>query len=124
MSAMVSIDMAAGVASTNVVQLLFGQAEIALGANQGVSCSIIGIANIAITPESVTFATVTGGCFNGSLAMALQLYPSEEPTITLNNLVPGQNGYPATISWPTASGLQTQILTPGNPLTLCGIVSS
>jgi hypothetical protein len=119
---LVTIDFAGGVAATSLVQIILGQAVIAPSVNQGVTTGIGSFTNLSVWADQVAFATPVGGVFDGTLSLALGL-ESEDPTVTLNNLVPSAKGEPATITWPTASGPQVQILMPGNPMTLSGIVA-
>jgi hypothetical protein len=120
---LVTIDFAGGVAATSLVQIILDQAVIAPGVNQGVTTAVGAFTNLSVWPDQVAFATSVGGVFDGTLSLALGL-GAEDPTVTLNNLVPSAKGEAATITWPTASGPEIQILTPGNPLTLSGITAS
>ncbi|WP_137861335.1 MULTISPECIES: hypothetical protein [unclassified Sphingomonas] len=123
MDAQVTINFAGGVASTNLVQVMLGQAVLALESLRGASASVVGFTNMTVYAERVTFATQSGGVFDGSLSLVLSWHGGD-PSVTLDNLVPApSHGNPATITWPTGSGQETQILTPGNALTLSGIVA-
>jgi hypothetical protein len=120
MEATVTIDLGGGAASTNLVQLLVQHAAFALAPNQGVACDIAsGVTNVSISPGAISIATASGATFSGTLTLLLQ-WTGQDPAVILNNLVP-THGNPATIAWPAASGPETQILTPGTPLTLSGI---
>ena len=122
MDAQVTINFAGGVASTNLVQVILGQAVLALESVRGALADVVGFTNMTVHPGQVTFAAPTGGAFVWTLALTLS-WSGEDPTVTLDNLVPAAHGGPATVSWPTATGLETQVLTPGNALTLSGIVA-
>ncbi|MDF2385708.1 hypothetical protein JMG10_29855 [Nostoc ellipsosporum NOK] len=122
MDAQVTINFAGGVASTNLVQVILGQAVLALESVRGALADVMGFTNMTVHPAQVTFATPSGGAFVGTLALTLS-WNGEDPTVTLDNLVPSAHGGPATITWPTANGPETQILTTGNALTLSGIVA-
>jgi len=111
--AQVTINFAGGVASTNLVQVILGQAGLALESGRGAPAAVVGLTNTTVH---------RGGAFVGTLALTLS-WSGEDPTVTLDNLVPAAHGGPATVSWPTATGLETQVLTPGNALTLSGIVA-
>jgi hypothetical protein len=92
-----------------------------LAPDQGVAGSNIGgITNISILGGGLSIATALGGMFDGSLTLALQ-WTGQDPALTLDNLAP-THGSPATITWPTATRPETQILTPGTPMVLSGIV--
>jgi hypothetical protein len=123
-NAAVTINLAGGAASTDLVQILVERAEFALELNEGVATGIgCAFTNISICRGAVSFATAAGGVFDGTLILALQ-WSGEDPVVMLNNLVPVPHGNPATITWPTVHGQETQILTPGTPLTLSGISGS
>jgi len=123
MNAAVTIDFGGGTASAGIVRIAVEQAQVALGLNEGVATGIGGsFTNIAILAGAVSFATAAGGTFGGTLTLMLQ-WSGQDPAVTLDNLS-FAHGNAATITWPTADGQQTQILTPGNPLTLNGIVGS
>jgi hypothetical protein len=120
-NAAVTINFAGGAASTNLVQVFVEHGEFSLELNEGVATGIgSAFTNVSIAPGTVGFATAAGGAFNGTLTLVLQ-WSGQDPAIILNNLVPAPHGNPATITWPTAGGQETQILTPGTPLTLSGI---
>lgn len=123
MNADVTIDFAGGVASTSLVQVSLTGASFGLLTNDGVS-TVIPLPNLAVAAGHLTVATQQGGQFNGKIKLTLIGQASSLPVVTLNNLVPGSQGLPATIAWPGATGTQTQILTPGDPLTLNGITWS
>ncbi|HWU96176.1 MAG TPA: hypothetical protein VN029_11295 [Sphingomonas sp.] len=123
MNADVTIDFAGGVASTSLVQVSLTGASFGLLTNDGVSTAIP-LPNLAVAAGHLTVATQPGGQFNGKIKLTLLGQASSLPVVTLNNLVPGSQRLPATIAWPSAAGTQTQILTPGDPLTLNGIAWS
>lgn len=117
-----TIDFGGGAASTSLVQLFVQHAALALDFNQGVAANIAGgVTNLSILPGGLSIATTPGAAFSGTLALVLQ-WTGQDPAVTLNNLALATHGNPATITWPTANGQETQILTPGTPLTLSGIV--
>lgn len=123
MSAPIVIDFGGGQATTNIVEVQVTDATIALQAQSGLSASIgSGITNLSVTPDGVSIATGPGAILSGTLALAIDWPSSETPAVTLLNLAPA-SASPPTLSWPTASGPETQILTQGNPLALSGIVS-
>lgn len=121
MEAAVTIDLAGGVASASLVRILVQGAAVALGPDEGVTGNIAGgITNISILSGGLSIATAPSAAFGGTVTLALQ-WTGPAPAVTLDNLAPAPHGEPATIRWPTASGQETQILTPGTPLTLSGI---
>lgn len=123
MDAPIMIDFAGGTAATSPVRVVPVDASFVLQANAQTVAAIAGFTSIAILPDGISFATAVGGVFEGTLTMVLQ-WSGADPQIALDNLVPGAHGGPATISWPTPTGEETQILSPGTPLTLTGIVGS
>ena len=122
MDAQVTINFAGGIASTNLVQVVLGQAVLALQSVRGALANIVGFTNMTVYPAQIVFATPNGGAFDGTLALTLS-WSGEDPTLTLDNLVQAPHGAPATVTWPVAGGTESQILTPGNPLALSGIVA-
>lgn len=124
MYALVTIDFAGGVAMNNLVQIQVGEALIALEASRGVSTTVVAFPNLSVSGEEVGVATVSGGVFEGTLALVLSCDGQTDPVVTLKNLVPGPGGNPTTITWPCATMPQTQVLMPDNPLTLSGIVAN
>lgn len=124
MIAAVTINFAGGAASASLVQIVVERGEFALGLNDGLATgSGCAFPNISIGSCSLSFATASGGIFDGTLTLGLQ-WSGPHPAILLSNLDPSPHGNPATITWPTAQGPETQILTPGTPLTLSGIAGS
>lgn len=124
MYALVTIDFAGGVAMNNLVQIQIGQALIALEASRGVTTTVVAFPNLSVSGEELGVATVSGGVFEGKLALVLACDGQTDPVVTLKNLVPGPSGNPTTITWPCATMPQTQVLMPDNPLTLSGIVAN
>lgn len=122
MEASITINFAGGTAATNLVQILVAGGTIALDPRSGVTLAVPGVTNIAVGPGSVGISGPVGGRFSGTLMLLLG-WSSGVPSVTLDNLVPTA-GNPATITWPTASGLQVQILTPGDPMPLTGLIGS
>lgn len=121
MNATITVNFAGGAATTSEIELTVTGASIAVTQTGGLSLNGMSVPAIAIEPGAVTFACMPGASFPGRLALPLAL-SGPAPAITLNNLAQAHN--PATVSWPTAYSLQTQILTPGDPLVLTGIIGS
>lgn len=119
MESTVTINFAGGTASTQLVQIFVQGAEIGLGITAGVTLTAP-LTNLSIQPGVVAIASPIGGRYDGRIALLLQ-WSGNDPTVALNNLVPAGGG-PATVSWPTATGPETQALTPGTPITLNGLV--
>lgn len=121
MSASVMINFAGGSATSPGVEMVLSDGEIVLGANAGVTVAMASaLTNITITGTQIVISTAVGGQFNGSVAIQVSWDSGRTPSLTLNNLQYGTS--PATVTWPTAGGPQTQILGPGFPISLSGIV--
>lgn len=122
METTVTINFAGGTASTDPVQILVQGAQLVLDVTTGVALAAPGLTNLSIRPDLVAFASPPGGQFNGTIGLLLS-WSGDDPAVTLNNLAPAE-GEPATIVWPAASGPVTQVLTPGTPMTLYGLIGS
>ncbi|HEY4940852.1 MAG TPA: hypothetical protein VII56_05445 [Rhizomicrobium sp.] len=124
MSANVTINFASGSATSSTVEVMLSGCTISPSAVAGASVSMASaLTNISVFAGQVMIATAYNAQFNGSLTMAIGWTSGQQPSVTLNNISNPSNS-PATVMWPTANGPQIQILSPGNPLTLNGIVSS
>ncbi len=122
MSASVMINFAGGSATSPGVEVVLSDCEVALGANAGVTVAMASaLTNITITGAQIVISTAVGGQFNGSIAIQISWGSGRTPSLTLNNLQHGA-GSPATVTWPTAIGPQTQILGLGFPISLAGIL--
>ncbi|MGH6616991.1 hypothetical protein [Sphingomonas sp.] len=124
MTALITINFANGTAASNGVDVLLTNCQVAPGADYGVVVAMASaLTNISVFNSQVVISTATSALFNGSLTIQISWKSGAEPSVTLNNLH-NSGGSPATVSWPTESGPQTQILSPGDPQTLSGIVNS
>ncbi|MGK6355771.1 hypothetical protein ACMGDH_11180 [Sphingomonas sp. DT-207] len=123
MSALITINFADGTATSTGVEVVLANCEVAPGPDYGVSVAMASaLTNITVLSTQVIVSTATGAMFNGSLAIQIS-WGSGQPTVTLNNLRNGASS-PALVTWPTAQGPQTQILSPGDAMPLSGIVNS
>lgn len=121
MYASITVDFAGGSAVTNLVQLRLGQAVVALRQDDGVTAQFSsGITNLAVETQSVSLATGLKAEFTGTITLTIEWTSSQEPSVVLDNLS-NAPATPATVTWPTQTVPQTEILTPGEPLTLSGI---
>lgn len=122
MSAIVTINFAGGSATSPGVEVVLTDCEIAPGTNAGVTVAMASaLTNIAITSSQIMISTAVGSQFSGSVAIQISWDSGRMPVLTLSNLQTSTKG-PATVTWPTAAGLQTQILVSGDPLSLPGII--
>ncbi|HXC55140.1 MAG TPA: hypothetical protein VNU97_07590 [Rhizomicrobium sp.] len=123
MTASITINFANGVAASNTVDVMLTNCTVSAGLNSGVTVAMASaLTNVTVTSTQVAVATALNAQFNGSVTIAIGWTSGQQPEVTLNNLL--NNSGPATVTWPTASGPQTQILTPGDPMALAGIVDS
>ena len=123
MSAQITINFGGGTATSSRVAIVQTDATISPNPQTGVSVAMASaLTNITVLSNQVAIATALNAAFDGSLTLSIA-WSSGDPAVTLDNLQSSANS-PATATWPTAAGPQTQILTPGNPLTLSGLVSS
>jgi hypothetical protein len=124
MSADISINFAGATAKSNSVGVVLAGCTVSPSADGGVTVAMASaLTNITIVSNLVTIATALNAQFSGSLAMAIGWTSEQQPSVTLNNLQ-NPTDSPATVTWPTASAPQIQILTPGNPMPLTGIVNN
>lgn len=121
MAATITIAFNGATATTTFVAVAIGQATMGIAVSQGIAATLsAGVTNISVTPVRVAIATAPGGVFKGDLSVLLDWESGQTPTVTLDNVAPGSA--PPVVSWPTASGLEEQVLMSGNPLMLAGIV--
>lgn len=124
MNASITINLAGGTATSNNVFVELANSAVAPGSSDGVVVAMASaLTNVSVFSAEITVATASGAQFSGSIAIPISWTSSETPTVTLNNLL-NPTGSPATVTWPTENGPEVQILSPGDPLVLSGIVSS
>jgi hypothetical protein len=124
MSATITVNFAGGTATNPGVDVVLGSCAVAPSMQNGVSVAMASaLTNISVTSGQVAIATAVGAQFNGSARLTISWTQGAQPTVTLNNLK-NDSGSPALVTWPTSSGPQTQILSPGDPMALAGIVNS
>jgi hypothetical protein len=124
MSASISINFANAIAVSNSVTIVFQDATVSPGLQNGVAVAMASaLTNVTVLSGEVMFATATSAQFNGSIAIAIAWTDGHTPTVTLNNLQNSGSNH-AMVTWPTSAGPQTQILTPGDPMPLTGIIDN
>jgi hypothetical protein len=127
MSAAITVDLAGGTATATEVSIVLANAQIVLDLDQAMALTArsgskgSGPTNLSVQSGQVSIAAGIGARLDAQLVLNIDWQPGEFPEITLNNLENPQAS-PATATWPTSGGLSTQILTPGNPLFLSGLV--
>lgn len=124
MSALITINFAGGSATSPGVEVMLTDCQVAPGVNSGVVVAMASaLTNITVVGAQIVISTAVGGQLNGSVAIQISWSSGQTPSVTLNNLR-NNAGSPAMVTWPTKGGPQTQILSPGDPISLSGIVSS
>lgn len=77
----------------------------------------ISFSSLYCTSGAIDFNVETGTTFNAQVTVPLSA-PNGSPTIEITNFAGT-----VTVTWPTASGLQTQQVMSSDPLTLSGFVN-
>lgn len=77
----------------------------------------IAFSSLYLTSGAINFNVASGTTFNAQVTIPLNA-PSGAPTIEITNFAGT-----VTVTWPTSSGLQTQQIMAGDPLTLSGFVN-
>lgn len=124
MSATITINFANGTATANSVFVLLSNATVNLGDDPGVTLALTSaVTNIVVASNSVAIATELNAKFDGSLSLSIDWASGAQPAVTLENLAASSSSNPATVLWPTASGIQAQNLPSDFAVVLTGIVS-
>lgn len=96
-------------------QILIGAGSFALDTVSALSVSgTVSFNSLYLTSGALTFEAPAGTSFDCSIILPLEA-GAGAPTLEITNFAGT-----ATVTWPTASGLQTQTVTPGDPITLNG----
>jgi hypothetical protein len=123
-SAVITFDFGGGSATTNRVFIVLQQGDFVLLKNTALAAAISsGMTNLSVISDQIWISAGIGSELQGTLAAPIDWSSPQVPEVILNNLSNSANS-PATVSWPTAAGVQTQRLTPGDPLELTGIIAS
>lgn len=72
--------------------------------------------SLYLTSNAINFNVETGTTFNAQVAVPVSA-SSGAPSIEITNFAGT-----VTVTWPTATGLETQVIMPDSPLTLNGFV--
>lgn len=111
------------VATTNSVKvgLVENSAHYTLASSQGVAVNGTFTFNtLSITQNAVLFGVAAGATFTGTVTLDVTPnQPNGTPVILVSNLTVDS----ATVTYPTNDGPETQVLTPGQELTLSGFVA-
>lgn len=108
-----------GEATATTVQFLVSGAAT-WGFSSVSALSIYGtlsITSLAATAKALNLGMPPGSALNFTVTIPIELQSAEAPTVEVNNLTGN-----ITATWPTADGPQTQVLAPGDPTTLSGLV--
>lgn len=123
MSARITINFAGGTATANLVEVSLSNCSVSLSQDYGAAVAMASaLTNITVLAAQVTIATAYNAQFNGTLQMPIGWTAGQLPSVTLNNLQ-NPSGSPATVTWPTATIPQTQVLSPGVAMPLTNIVN-
>ena len=118
----VTVTFTGATATTNSVKiaLVENSAHYVLAASQGVSVNgTFTFTSLSITQNAVQFGVTPSATFNGTIVLDVAPnQPGGLPSILVSNL----NVDTATVTYPTNEGPETQVLTPGQELTLSGFV--
>uniref|UniRef100_B0T4K3 Uncharacterized protein n=1 Tax=Caulobacter sp. (strain K31) TaxID=366602 RepID=B0T4K3_CAUSK len=110
------------VATTNSVKvgLVENSAHYTLASSQGVAVNGTFTFNtLSVTQNAVLFGVAAGATFTGTITLDVTPnQPNGTPVILVSNLTVDS----ATVTYPTNDGPETQVLTPGQELTLSGFV--
>jgi hypothetical protein len=123
MSATITVNFGAQTQSVSAATVALGNATVSLSPEGGVSCAFsTALNNFWVWSNYVMFGSEGGAQFTGSVSIGIVWASGATPTVTISSLTTA--GAPAMVTWPTASGPATQVLTPNTPMPLNGIVSS
>jgi hypothetical protein len=71
-----------------------------------------------VTSDAVNFNVEPGTTFDAAVTVPVESEGPEAPAVEVTNF-----SGTVTVTWPTDVGLQTQVVIPGDPLTLFGLSS-
>lgn len=99
--------------TTTTAQIILINGSFALDSGSALSIAgTIGFGALSINSGEIDFNVESGTPFTAAIVAPVDA-PGVPPTIEVTNFAGS-----VTVTWPTASGLQTQALIPGDPLTL------
>jgi hypothetical protein len=99
--------------------LITGPASFGLGQTAALSFSgTISFNSLYMTRDALNFNVEPGTIFNAAVVVPIESEGSGSPAVEVTNFAGT-----VTVTWPTDVGLQTQIVLPGDPLTLFGVAS-
>lgn len=121
MSVVVTFTGAVATTTSVKVGLVDNSAHYTLAASQGVAVSgTFTFNSLSITQNAVQFGVGAGATFTGTITLDVTPnQPNGTPVILVSNLTVDS----ATVTYPTNDGPETQVLTPGQELTLAGFVA-
>lgn len=123
MQAEITLAFNGATAASSPVFVALDGATLAVSVVQGVTVAMTsGFTNVAVTASQLSFATMPKAQFGGTLQLQISWNAGTLPAVTLANVLPSSN--PPTVSWPTASGPQHQVLSSGDPMSLSGIIGT
>lgn len=103
------------VLTTTTSQIIVSGGEWELDNTSALSLAgTISFTSLYLTRGALSFNVESGTTFNASIAIPIQAW--ESPSVEVTNFAGT-----VTVTWPTSTGLQTQTLLSGDPLTLNGL---
>lgn len=101
--------------TTTTSQVLVGAGTFALDTSSALSMSgTISFSSLYITSGAINFNVESGTQFTASIVAPVTA-PGGAPTLEITNFAGT-----VTVTWPTSTGLQTQTVMSGDPITLNG----
>jgi hypothetical protein len=114
-----------GTTTSSVINVTLSNCTITPGASFGVNGTMKqnGWMNFAVVNNQVRIGTGNNAPIGGSVQLEIAWTSGTTPGVTLNNLT-NINPYNTSVTWPTSTGYQQQVLTPGQETLLNGISNS
>jgi hypothetical protein len=104
--------------TSNSIQMRLLGSNFSIGRYTGLSFSIsTPISSFEATSTTLYMGLFSGTTFTGTVTDLIQFQPGASPAVEVTNFTGT-----VSVSWPTNDGPETQILTPGEPLALSGVV--
>lgn len=102
--------------TTTTSQILIQSGAFALDTVSAMSMSgTISFTSLYITAGAINFNVESGTSFNASVVAPISATSGTAPVLEITNFAGT-----VTVTWPTSSGLQTQTVMSGDPITLNG----
>ena len=113
----ITINFQNAVVTAATLQILVSNGSFELDTVSGLSISgTIGFSSLYITTGGINFNVQSGTSFMASVVVPVSA-PGGAPVLEITNFAGT-----VTVTWPTASGLEAQVVMSGDPITLNGFV--